>query len=498
MAFPPKGLVMIFRPIKPQTRSRPIAFITDAGPSHLEVTTEHGGVTRKTNKSAIELLLHGQDGMAVYSLVKPKQLASCLGFNRWEVIKYHNRIVRLRFANAISIYPFSTFGPDPQALMPFFDAIRDLGVNPASMSTMARNTWLRLLPEPVWIKEWGNDNAGQRAFHGGRKEARQPTPAAYSGAHYLDLSAAYLQAMRAPIPTHLRRTSATPTNGIVSARMRLPMAAWGPVPFRVARGRRGTEFYCYGSGVGEGSWPSAEYSLAVDGGAGGIAVTAAWEGYQLKPIFEAWLPWALNLRTLEGKAGLAAKLLTTRLWSLFAMNPSSHKRQVVTFGDAKGRDRHVIESRGNGQTMGQATFIAAIIASRVRVRLYRELLGAGTGRGGAVYCDTDGGIVPASTSIGGWRPTRVMDRVEIKGCQAFRWACPECGSSGGHPPWHYSVAGVPSDSGLCQALFGYATPGQLWDLGPYSLTLPAGDLDDVKEQAEKVKPLPAPLEEESL
>src|SRR6266704_734684 len=146
---------MIFRPIKPQTRSRPIVFITDAGPSHLEVTSEHGGIRRKTNRTAIELLLHSQDSVALYSLVKPKQLASCLGFNQWKVVKYHNRIVRLQFDNAISVYPFSTFGPDPQALMPFFDAIRDLGVNPASMSTMARNTWLRLLPEPVWIKESG-------------------------------------------------------------------------------------------------------------------------------------------------------------------------------------------------------------------------------------------------------------------------------------------------------------------------------------------------------
>ncbi len=85
---------MIFRPLKPQTRSRPIVFITDAGPSHLEVTSEHGGVKRKTNRTAVELLLHDQDGMAVYSLVKPKQLASCLGFDQWTIIKYHNRIVR--------------------------------------------------------------------------------------------------------------------------------------------------------------------------------------------------------------------------------------------------------------------------------------------------------------------------------------------------------------------------------------------------------------------
>jgi hypothetical protein len=484
---------MIFRPIPPTRRPRPIVFVTDAGPSLLEVTTEHGGVRRKTAESAIENLLHGQAGLAIYSLVKPKLLCSVLGFNRWEVIKYHNRIVRLRFDDAVNVYPFSTLGPDPQELIPFFDALRELGVGPASMSTMARNSWLRLLPEPVWIKEWGNANAGRKAFHGGRKEARQ-APAAYSGAKYVDLSAAYLQAMRAPIPTHIREFDGESRNGIVSAGMHLPESTWGPIPFRIQRGKRGGEFVCFGNGSGQGSWPREEFDLAIHDGATRVKVTRSWEGYKLKPIFETWLPWALDLRTLEGKSKLAAKLLTTRLWSMFAMNPDTHKRQVVTFGDKHGRDRRVVESKGLGQQMGQATFIAAIIASRVRVRLYRELLATP----GAVYCDTDGGIVPTDTSVNGWRTTRDMEHVEIKAAQAFRWKCPECGEIGGHPAWHYSVAGVPADSSLCEALFRYAMPGQLWDLGPYSLTLPAGNLAEVKQQAKRIQPLSAPLEEESL
>jgi hypothetical protein len=486
---------MIFRPIQPMRRPRPVVFITDAGPSLLEVTTEHGGVHRKTAESAIELLLHGQDRVALYSLVKPKQLVSCLGFNRWQVVKYHNRIVRLRFDEHVNVYPFSTLGPDPQALLPFFDAIKKLGVNPASMSTMVRNTWLRLLTEPVWIKEWGNDNAGRQAFHGGRKEALI-APASFSGAKYVDLSGAYLQAMRTPIPCHIRKVDSgqLPANGFAAGTVFVPPGKWGPLPFQMGSGKRGARFTCYGNGIGSGAWHSEELATAMAGGTETVELTDCWEGYKPRPIFETWLPWALDLRTLPGQAGLAAKLLTTRLWSMFAMNPDQHRRTVVTFGDAKGRDRHEQVGRPGGRTMGQATYIAAIIASRVRVRLYRELLASP----GAIYCDTDGGIVPATTSVDGWRETRRMERLEIKGCQAFRWKCPECGEDRGHPPWHYSIAGVPSDSDLCEALFRYAMPGQLWDLGPYSLTLPAGDLGEVKASVAGARVLPAPLEGESL
>jgi hypothetical protein len=487
---------MIFRPLKPRDRNRmrPVVFITDAGPSMLEVTTEHGGVRRKTSESATENLLYSLGGLAVYSLVKPKQLCRCLGFNRWEVIKYHSRIVRLRFDDAIDIYPFSTFGPDPQALVPFFDAIRELGVAPASMSTMARNSWLRTLPSPIWIKEWGSSNAGQLAFHGGRKEARE-APSSYVGAHYLDLSAAYLQAMRAPIPTHLRECDGTPGNGIVNARMQLPHSRWGPLPFRVTRGKRGGEFVSFGYGAREGSWPVQEFDLAIAGGASAVTITGAWEGYQPRPIFEHWLPWAFDLRdAFDGPAKIAAKLLTTRLWSMFAMSPDKYKRLSVTFGDKNGRDRRVVESAGAGLRMGQATFVAAIISSRIRQRLYRELLSAP----GAVYCDTDGGIVPTTTSIDGWRTTRVMDRVEIRGAQAFRWQCPECGVVGGHPSWHYSVAGVPSDSPVCEGLFRIANPANIWDLGPGSLVLPASTPEGDRELIRQSHVVPAPLEEESL
>ena len=483
---------MIFRPIEPRTARRRIVFVTDAGPELLETTTEHGAVTRRTSRLSVELLLHACDDAAIYTLVKPKQLASCLGYDNWTIIKYHNRVVRLIFRNAISIYPFSTFGPDWQALMPFFDALRELGVQPSSMSTMVANTWLRLLPEPVWLCDWGNSDMGRRALHGGRKEARI-APASFSGVEYLDMRAAYLHAMREPIPTHLRQHEPIDGHeGIIAGSVRVPELPWGPLPFLLHAGKRRTSFYQYGHGRGTGIWPVSELELAISQGAEVPEVRGSWVGYRPKPIFGAWLPWALALRTLSGPAGLAAKMLTTRLWSLFAVNPAS-KRQVVTFTDRKGLDRHVIESTGHGSRFASVPFVAAIIASRVRQRLYRELLTHPS----SVYCDTDGGIVTPGLSLSGWS-ARDMVSVEIKAAQAYRWECAECGEIGGHPRWHYSVAGFPSDSPLVEGLFRYAKPGQLWDLGPSSLTLPAGPLDAREEIMRNVTVLPAPLEEESL
>ncbi len=458
------------------------------------MTSEYGGMERATNRLAIELLLHAQDTVALYSLVKPKQLASCLGFNRWTVIKYHHRIVRLRFDDAIDVYPFSTFGPDPQAVIPFFDALRDLGVAPSSMSTMVRNSWLRLLPEPVWVSDWGNSDAGRKAFHGGRKEARF-APASFAGTEYLDINAAYLQAMRTPIPTHLRRCEPKDSHeGIISGTVFVPKQPWGPLPFRLGHGNRGTDFCCYGSGSGSGCWPSSELALAMERGTEVREIRGSWVGYKPKAIFDTWLPWAFDLRTLPGSAGLAAKMLTTRLWSLFAVNPETHRRQVITFGDRKGRERHVHETPITNGRFANAPFIAAIVASRVRQRLYRELLSHPS----AVYCDTDGGIVAPGLDLPGWRPIRDMVTVEIKAAQAFRWECRECGEIGGHPRWHYSVAGIPSDSDIVEGLFRYARPDQLWDLSPYSLTVPNQPLAAARETMRSVTILPAPLEGESL
>src|SRR6266508_350709 len=196
---------MIFRPISRQEKPREIVFITDANGSGLELTFRDGGTCFFRTIDTADSALLGLRRKAVYSLVKPKQLIMLGGCHRWKVIKYHGRVQRRIYRDHTSIYPWSTFGPDPQALLPLFEGLSELGVNPTSLSTMARNSWLRLLLSPVWTKEWGVDHVGRRAFTGGRKEAVD-APANYVGAHYLDLPAAYLSAMADPLPLHIRES----------------------------------------------------------------------------------------------------------------------------------------------------------------------------------------------------------------------------------------------------------------------------------------------------
>lgn len=485
---------MIFRPLPPQENPREIAFIVDATDSSLEICTEHGWSIRRTDTANAESLLYECKGMAIYSLVKPKQLCSFNGFNNWQVMKYHGRVQRCIYQDNISIYPWATFGPDPQQLLPLFDALRDLRVHPASLSTMARNSWLRTLDKPYWVKEWGSENVGKRAFVGGRKETLE-APANYVGAQYLDLSAAYLRAMEAPFPQHLRESEPRwCESGIAEAIIDIPdTEGFGPLPISLSGNARAS-FQVYGWGKARGFWTIEELKSAIEQGGVSVELLRVWQGNKFCPLFQQWLPWAYNLRTLSGAAGIAAKALTTRLWSMFAVNTERHQRELLTFLDSRGEERvyKPVPFRYS-KLSRQAMFIAAMVSSRVRVRLLEELIPHG-----CVYVDTDGGITPRGMEPpnAGWRTTRIMDRVEIKGSQAYRWHCPECSTS--HHPWHYSIAGIPANSQFGPGLFEGSKPDTLWDIGPYSLTVPRGEINDVKRRFADRSPLSTPLDSEAL
>src|SRR5215213_3047121 len=195
---------MRYEPWTPQRPMKPFVFITDANTSTLEISDESGCKRYHTVEAAESRLALLRNKAVIYSLVKAKQLILFGGATNWKVIQYHGRNQRLIYKGVVSIHSWSSFGPDPQALLPFFDALRELKVGPASLSTMATNSWRRTLTRGYNIIEWGRPpKVGRSAFFGGRKEALD-APAVYSGARYLDLPAAYLQGMRDPIPMHLQ------------------------------------------------------------------------------------------------------------------------------------------------------------------------------------------------------------------------------------------------------------------------------------------------------
>jgi hypothetical protein len=429
--------------------------------------------------------------------VKPKQLILFGGATNWTVIKYHERTQRLVYKGVISIHSWSTFGPDPQELLPFFDAMRDLGVGPASLSTMAKNSWLRVIPRRYNVIEWGTGpKVGRTAFIGGRKEALGPLPATYSGTKYLDLSAAYLQGMSSPFPMYLRETNDARwcDDGIVEAIVSVPRQPWNPLPFRIGRGPRGVDLECYASGQGRGTFIISELRNAIENHGVHAELVRVWKGYKFKEPFAEWLPWAYDLRKLPGTSGVVAKALTTRLWAIFGKNPASHKRTETRFEDSKGLRKIITEVPPYTNPRAEsAVFLSAMVASRVRVRLLEELIPAG-----AVHVDTDGGIVPDTAHVPGWAVKKVMDRVEIRNSQMYRWQCPDCPNCsprnltdpGRHPsdPWHYSIAGFRQNDPLLPMIFETSTAKRMIRVSSQAaVTVPAQSLSEARQWAREAK-----------
>jgi hypothetical protein len=482
---------MIFEPRIPKRPPKPFAFIIDANTSLLEICSEQGWTERHTTVADGRAAFERHRGTVLYSLVPPSQLVWFDDARNWKIIRYHNRTIRLIYRDETHIHPWSFAGRDPQALLPFFDALADLKVGPASLTTMASNSWLRTLPHKQPIIEWGKgEKIGPTALIGGRKEAQQPLPRIREGMKYLDLPAAYLQAMESPLPMYLREESPEwHDDGIAEAIVNVPEQSWNPLPVRLGTGKRGTDFQVYGHGEIQGVFTIGELRNAVENHGVDARLLRTWKGYKPKPIFEHWLPWAYELRKLPGMAGVVAKHLTIRLWSKFSYDPSKYKKQEVTFLDARGerqtKPREIPATPGRSETV----FLSALITSRVRVRLLQELAAKG-----CVYLDTDGGIVPHEIHVSGWHEKRIMDRVEIKATQAYRWRCPDCGIT--HNPafipdhlvgleraqeaWHYSVAGFKPDGPLVPAMFECTEPDQFLTLHRYSSTIPAQSFSEAQ------------------
>jgi hypothetical protein len=492
---------MRFDPWTPKQSPKPFVFIVDANGSTLEICDAHGGSRRYTTvQGGSDALMKLGNKVVVYSLIMPAQLILFGGAQNWKVIYYHDRPQRLIYQDTISIYAFSTFGPDPQALLPFFDALRELGIGPSSLSTMAKNSWRRTLSRRYSFIEWGKGpKIGRAAFHGGRKEALQPLPGLYSGVKYLDLSAAYLQAMSDPIPVQLYERSDLQwcDEGIAYANVRIPRESWNPLPFRVARGKRGIDIQVYAYGKARGYFILSELRNAVENHGVTAELIRVWKGYPIREPFVDWLPWAFELRKLPGASGLAAKHLTTRLWSVFARNPEKYPRVEVTFEDSQGKRKRYAEIPGASNTSLDGTvFISAIVASRVRQRLLEELIPAG-----AVQVDTDGGWVPSTAQVPGWAEKRQADVLEVRSPQAYRWRCPDCGR--GHPrgvdpgigprgerpfegwlpdSWHYKVSGIRPNEPFLPSLFEHTTANQLLRVkSQAAVAIPAQPLEDAKQ-----------------
>jgi hypothetical protein len=463
---------------RPKTR-RPIAFITSANRDSITFATDLDDGQYHGNLQAIMGLWRHVDH-AIYSFVKPNDLIECCGLSRWQIIRTRDKINRLIFDGKVTVYPLDIQGSTPEEVALFFDLCWEYGVNANGPSTMTKHLWLRSLYGETWIHEWNSPRIGRAAFIGGRKEARN-APSKISGAAYLDLPAAYLQAMKDPLPRWLHEESKVDwyDSGIALARVTIPPPNntdlwWGPLPSRIGRARN-ADLTTFGWGKDRGFWTFDELRQAKANGVG-IELERVWKGYSEARIFQTWLDIAYDLRNLPGGAGKLAKQITNRLWSLFGMNTTNEKVSI-SYTSNDRRSRVVTPLKHGGKRGEDTTFLSAIIASRMRVRA-QEILS----QPGCMFFDTDGGIVPLGTVVPGWRPKWEAEEVEIATSQAYRYRCSECGVAGGHPEWHTSVAGIPRGSKLAGDMFEYLFhhPDKIFDVTYQSLALPADDIQTVR------------------
>jgi hypothetical protein len=324
--------------------------------------------------------------------------------------------------------------------------LRDCGVAPSGLSTMAWALWQRSLSAPLVITS--HPGVGRAAFYGGRQGLSAKGAGRYKHMASVDITAAYATSMaarpyalrltRCDVSTTLDPTTAGVAEATVEVSTDMPFA---PLPFRL-----GPEMITFPTGRVQGVWPWVELAAARALGCD-VKVTRSWAPMVEAEPFGRWWEWGQVGRQLGGGAGRLAKAILNSTWGMFAM--VGDDRSVVRWTDDIG-DRSVTVALKPLVQMPQrrTAHVAAETAARVRSRVLTEALyGAGAA---PVHIDTDGMIVRGSSPLpspngdapGEWRIKKRMRVVEIRAPQCYRDQCsPVCPTCRGGD-WHYTTAGM--------------------------------------------------------
>lgn len=342
--------------------------------------------------------------------------------------------------------------------------LREIGIQfdkRSGWNTLGKKIW-RLTDGAT---KFSGPTQARLAFYGGRKQA--PFPATFQQAQHFDISAAYLYGLGMDeIPSRLVPCPAgewrTNPHGIAYAKVTVPesIGEWLPLPTRADK--RIVRLLRFKAGNIEGAWTFSELRMAAEYGCD-VKPLQAWGGQHSKAYFSGWYRTMLSGRGLPHSASHFAKQHANLLWSSFATSASriTWKR----WNDSYGHDPIIIKEQLPGQDFSVRTsFVSAIVSSRIRERLYREVL-CPNGKPNlfVIHCDTDGIVTGTRHNLpnslrnpkvgpGEWRRTKGMSLVEIRSPNAYRYLCTEgCGET--HTPWHYNCAGA-SNPDAARRLFG--------------------------------------------
>ncbi len=484
---------MEYSPLSKQSAGR-VWFITDVATDGSVTISDLAGTTTRIPARAAERLraLKG----TTYSLVDPSRLIlGGQGPEHWRVHKYHKRKTKMTYDAGghdpgLTVYPLAQFTNDPTHLAPFFTALEEYGVPCGSLSGMAVKSWRRSLERTINITSPTEAHrSAANAFTGGRRESIADK-AVFNGTAYMDLPAAYLRSMQAPLPTNL--VAAYPRlydTGIAEASVFVPdVPGWKPLP--ISRRQKGIVLANFATGWLGGTWTFEELRLAQSYGYK-IEIHQAWAGTNYVSLFDVWLQWAYDLRTLPGPAGRLAKQFTTRLWALFGINENS-TRTIISF-DSNG-DLLPSKKLPKLRPTGDTKYLSAIIAARTRVALWEGLIQGG------VWADTDGVIIPLdkaySLEKAGWKRKEAMSVFQIEDWAHTRYHCIKQTPRGitdvcsicSPPRWHYRIDGVTPDSDDARVAWGLYTPGEYWETDSQGVTLASDDAERFRNSRPSVLP----------
>lgn len=416
---------------------------------------------------------------SVYSTVPLAALQARTGYG-WTVRTRRGRQLDIE-RNGVTVRPVVHPGVTSDHVLQLLAYLRERGVGPASLTTMARNTWRATLEATVSVHEMMGGKTkiqiGRGALVGGRKQAMS-LPLRLTNVDMADIPAAYPAAMLAPLPTAIQESPQPEWHeqGFGFAQVTIAPCRWGPLPVPMVRDDDGVTVITYPtSGTVIGLWSFEELRLARDLGCA-IELRRTWRPNHARDLFGDW--WREFGHPLRALSPLG-KVLVNRLWSAFATDST-----VPIQAQLRNSERDVIDlpQECKPTTFGDDTaFLSSLISARVRVRLYRE----GLALDGSAYCDTDSVLVPKGVCPDGWVAKKLMRSVVVKGAQAYRWECNDCDvrewrggawriDSRDHLDGHYVMAGYSGDSATFA--FDHLHSGDLtlddgYDLGTASMPL---------------------------
>lgn len=448
---------MRFDPLRP-ARPRPWAFITFANDRASEIITDDGEVSRGGSPDVLLSEIGRLGRTHTILTANLMQLVVTTDARGWTARQRRSRVTSARHDNGarVIVLPAGTFtahDPDARyrALALYLRWLAAHGVGftaRSSWGTLAAALWRSTLIETVRFA--GPD--ARAAMYGGRKEA--PYAWRFGPCSRWDLSAAYPAALAAGVPSRLAPAArpgsilAADVEGIARARVVVPdvdpFTQWAPLP--VVADARSRKHLRWATGEIEGTWPLAELRQAADAGCT-VEVIEAWAGQRDRDAFAGWWKLVTEARaTLEPDAARLVKHHANLLWSSFAVSasPIVWKRWADRFGREPYKVK--VQAAPKGDPTASTVYVSAIVAGRVRARLWREglLRDDGTARSTVVFADTDGFIAgagetpagPAGGVPGEWRREGEIACVEIRHASAYRFRPRD------DDPWQYRVAGA--------------------------------------------------------